>query len=135
MKVLKFGGTSVGKPERMQAVADLVINQQEPCTVVLSALSGTTNTLVEIGKSLATGHRDLAALQIKDLRKHYQAFCKKLFSSKNAQEEAHAVLKERFEFLEIILKISYSEALQKDILSQGELLSTHLFTIYLKEKG
>ncbi len=135
MKVLKFGGTSVGRPERMMAVADLVSNQHDTCVVVLSALSGTTNSLVEIGKSLATGHRDLAALQINDLHKHYDDFFKELVSTPEARKKAAAVLKEHFEFLDIILKISYSEALNKDILSQGELLSTKLFTIYLEEKG
>ncbi len=135
MKVLKFGGTSVGKSERMKAVADLVTNQNEPCTVVLSALSGTTNTLEEIGNSLATSHRDLAALQIKDLREHYNIYCDELFSTKKAKKKAQDLLDERFEFLEIILKISFSEALLKDILSQGELLSTHLFSLYLEEKG
>ncbi len=132
MKVLKFGGTSVGKPERMQAVAELVTNQHDTCVVVLSALSGTTNSLVEIGKSLATGHRDLAALQIKDLHKHYEEFCNQLITAADARKKAETVLAEHFEFLEIILKISYSEALQKDILAQGELLSTRLFTIYLE---
>ncbi len=135
MKVLKFGGTSVGKPERMKAVADLVSNQRDTCVVVLSALSGTTNSLVEIGKSLATGHRDLAALQIEDLRKHYNDFCSKLVTTPEARKKTGAVLEEHFEFLNIILKISYSEALNKDILAQGELLSTKLFTIYLEERN
>ncbi len=134
MKVLKFGGTSVGKPERMRAVAELITNQHDTCVVVLSALSGTTNALVEIGKSLATGHRDLAALQIKELHKHYDDFCDQLMTTTDARQKAEQVLAEHFEFLEIILKISYSEALQKDILAQGELLSTRLFTIYLEEK-
>jgi len=135
MKVLKFGGTSVGKPERMQAVADLVIQEQDTCMIILSALSGTTNSLVEIGKSLATSHRDLAALQIKDLRKHYDGFCNKLLSTPACKKKAEAILEEHFEFLEIILKISFSEALEKDILAQGELLSTKLFALYLEEKG
>ena len=135
MKVLKFGGTSVGKPERMHAVADLISDQHDTCVVVLSALSGTTNALVEIGQSLATSHRDLAALQIKELRKHYESFCDALVSTPEARKKAGAVLDEHFEFLSIILKISYNEALQKDILAQGELLSTKLFTIYLEEKG
>lgn len=135
MKVLKFGGTSVGKPERMHQVANLITAQRDACVVVLSALSGTTNALVEIGKSLATSHRDLADLQIKDLRKHYNTFCDQLVSTPKARKKAEMVLEEHFEFLQIILKISYSRALQKDILAQGELLSTKLFTIYLEEKG
>lgn len=135
MKVLKFGGTSVGKPERMHAVANLIAEQRDACVVVLSALSGTTNALAEIGKSLAAGHRDLAALQIKDLRKHYDEFYKDLVKTPEAQKEAKAIVDEHFEFLEIILKISFSEALNKDILAQGELLSTKLFVTYLNEIG
>lgn len=135
MRVLKFGGTSVGKPERMHAVANLIADQRDACVVVLSALSGTTNALAEIGKSLATGHRDLAALQIKDLRKHYDEFYKALVKAPEAQKKAKAIVEEHFEFLEIILKISYSEALNKDILAQGELLSTKLFVTYLEEIG
>ena len=61
MKVMKFGGTSVGRPDRMQQVADLVTNQQEPVLVVLSALSGTTNALVEIGEQLSKGNKVEAA--------------------------------------------------------------------------
>jgi aspartate kinase len=135
MKILKFGGTSVGKPERMHAVAQLVTNQDEAVLVVLSALSGTTNALVEIGQSLAGGHKDQARLQIQKLREHYDDFCRSLTSSSEGKKQAQAVIDEHFEFLEIILKISYSEALNKDILAQGELLSTKLFCAYLQETG
>lgn len=133
MKILKFGGTSVGKPERMQAVADLVSRQDGPVMVVLSALSGTTNALVEIGQSLAHGNKDIAKLQIKKLRSHYDDFYQSLVKTPAGKEQAKAIIDEHFEFLEIILKISYSEALNKDILAQGELLSTKLFCTYLKE--
>lgn len=135
MKIMKFGGTSVGKPERMHAVADLITGEKEPCMVVLSALSGTTNALVEIGQSLASGHKDQALTQIRRLRSHYDDFSAKLVVSPEGQAEARSIVETHFEFLEIILKISYSEALNKDILAQGELLSTQLFACYLKEKG
>lgn len=135
MKILKFGGTSVGKPERMHSVAKLAATGDETKLVILSALSGTTNSLVEIGQSLASGHKDQAKSQIEKLRGHYDQFYQALVKTPEARKEALAVIDEHFEFLNIILKISYSEALNKDILAQGELLSTKLFCIYLKEQG
>ena len=134
MKVMKFGGTSVGKPQRMQEVAKLITRDEEPKIVVLSALSGTTNALVEISESLAGGDRAAAKEQIDALHVHYQNFIKELLKETAALEKGNAVLNEHFEFLTIILKISFSEALNKDILAQGELLSTKLFSIYLEEK-
>ncbi|HNH22754.1 MAG TPA: aspartate kinase, partial [Ferruginibacter sp.] len=133
MKVMKFGGTSVGKPHRMQEVASLVTRDQEPKIVVLSALSGTTNALVEISNSLATGDRHGAKQQIDELFDHYKGFVEALLKSESSLQKANGVLNEHFEFLNIILKISFSEALNKDILAQGELLSTKLFSIYLAE--
>ena len=133
MKVMKFGGTSVGKPHRMQEVASLVTRDQEPKIVVLSALSGTTNALVEISNSLATGDRHGAKQQIDALYEHYKVFVAALLKSEISLQKANGVLHEHFEFINIILKISFSEALNKDILAQGELLSTKLFSIYLEE--
>lgn len=135
MKVMKFGGTSVGKPERMHDVAQLITADDESKIVVLSALSGTTNSLVEISNSLAAGDRNTAKQQIEKLEAHYKDFCSQLVSTPAALEKAMAVIQEHFEFLHIILKISFSEALNKDILAQGELLSTKLFCTYLDEKG
>ncbi|MEO6722372.1 MAG: aspartate kinase [Ferruginibacter sp.] len=135
MKVMKFGGTSVGKPERMHEVAKLVTRDEESKIVVLSALSGTTNALVEISNSLAQGDRSSASKQIDALEVHYRNFCSQLLSTPESQEKAAAIIQEHFEFLHIILKISFSEALNKDILAQGELLSTKLFSVYLDEIG
>jgi aspartate kinase len=134
MKVMKFGGTSVGKPERMFGVAELVTNQQEPTIVVLSALSGTTNALVSISNSLSSNYRDEAKQKIDQLKEHYHAFVDLLVQTGEAKQKGYAVINEHFEFLNIIFKISYSEALEKDILAQGELLSTKLFSVYLHEK-
>ena len=134
MKVMKFGGTSVGKPQRMHEVAKLVTTDEEPKIVVLSALSGTTNALVEISASLARGDRSTAKEQIEALELHYQEFIKELLHQEDSLAKAKAVIAEHFEFLTIILKISFSEALNKDILAQGELLSTKLFSIFLEQK-
>jgi aspartate kinase len=135
MKVMEFGGTSVGKPQRMQEVANLVTTNNEPKIVVLSAVSGTTNALVSISELLSKGDRVTAKEKIDALEKQYQAFVNELVVTSNSKEIAQNILAEHFEFLNIILRISYSEALSKDILAQGELLSTKLFSTYLNEKG
>lgn len=133
MKVMKFGGTSVGKPQRMKEVAKLITKDNESKIVVLSALSGTTNALVEISESLLRGDRPAAKVQIDTLHAHYKNFVLELLQEQGSRDKANDVLNEHFEFLTIILKISFSQALNKDILAQGELLSTKLFSIYLDE--
>lgn len=135
MKIMKFGGTSVGKPERMHEVARLITADDESKIVVLSALSGTTNSLVEISNSLAKADREGAKQQIATLEAHYRSFCSQLVKTPAALEKTAAIVNEHFEFLNIITKISFSEALNKDILAQGELLSTKLFCVYLEEAG
>lgn len=136
MKIMKFGGTSVGKPDRMHQVAQLITQDaSEPRIVVLSALSGTTNSLVAIGEAMAGGNREQAKELIDKLEAHYQTFIKELVKTDKAYAKAKGIVSEHFEFLNIILKISFSEALSKDILAQGELLSTKLFSVYLEEKS
>ncbi|WP_209329845.1 aspartate kinase [Lunatimonas salinarum] len=133
MKIMKFGGTSVGKPERMYQVKDLVTTGDEPTIVVLSALSGTTNALVGIGDALSAGDKSLAKHRIDELHAHYKQFCSELFRSDMAMKEGEKIIQEHFEFLAILLKISFNDAISKDILAQGELLSTKLFYTLLQE--
>uniref|UniRef100_UPI0040485C07 aspartate kinase n=1 Tax=Algoriphagus sp. TaxID=1872435 RepID=UPI0040485C07 len=135
MKIMKFGGTSVGRPERMYQVKDLITQGTEPTLVVLSALSGTTNALVGIGAALAAADKVLAKERIDSLHAHYLNFYPELLASPSARTKAEAILKEHFEFLNILLKISFNEAIQRDILAQGELLSTKLFQTLLEELG
>ena len=78
MKIMKFGGTSVGKPERMFQVKDLITRDNEPKIVVLSALSGTTNTLVAIGDAMSCGDKDKATSLIQQLHAHYKNFINEL---------------------------------------------------------
>ena len=125
----------MGKPERMHEVAKLITAGPEKKIVVLSALSGTTNALVEIGQSAARFEREKAREQISILSSHYDSFIKQLLNTEKARERALAIVHEHFEFLGIILRISFSESLNKDILAQGELLSTKLFSVYLEEAG
>ena len=135
MKVMKFGGTSVGKPERMHQVAQLITKDAEPTIVVLSALSGTTNSLVEISNFLSKGDKVGAKKAIDVLEAHYRNFVQSLVNGEVLKTKANAIVSEHFEFLNIILRISFSDALNKDILAQGELMSTKLFCIYLEEQG
>jgi aspartate kinase len=135
MKVMKFGGTSVGKPERMHQVADLISRDKEAKIVVLSALSGTTNALVSIGEAMSKGEKENASQQINKLHEHYHAFIDGLLVHEESRGKANAMINDHFEFLHIILRISFNEALNKDILAQGELMSTKLFSLYLEEKG
>jgi aspartate kinase len=134
MKLMKFGGTSVGKPERMHEVAKLITKDNERKIVVLSALSGTTNALVSISNAINEGNRAEAKILIDNLHAHYKQFVLDLVQTEKARTSANQIIDEHFEFLNIILKISYSEALNKDILAQGELLSTKIFCVYLAEK-
>ena len=131
---MKFGGTSVGKPQRMKEVATLITADKERKIVVLSALSGTTNALVQISSQLAENDRPGARQRIDALEEHYHHFIGELLTDMAVIKKAKKVLSEHFEFLSIILKISFSEALNKDILAQGELLSTKLFSLYLEEQ-
>lgn len=132
---MKFGGTSVGKPERMHQVADLITRDKEEKIVVLSALSGTTNTLVAIGDALSKNDKQGAEKLIADLDAHYRSFINDLLTKEDLRKKCNRIISEHFEFLNIILKISFNEALNKDILAQGELMSTKMFCCYLEELG
>ncbi len=133
MKVMKFGGTSVGKPERMHQIAELITAAKEPVIVVLSALSGTTNTLVEISNRLAASDKQSAIEKITTLENYYQNFIHDLLQDASILARANDMLNEHFEFLKITQKISLSDALNKDILAQGELMSTKLFSLFLEQ--
>lgn len=135
MKIMKFGGTSVGKPERMFQVRDLITRDNEQKIVVLSALSGTTNTLVAIGDAMSSGDKDKATSLIEQLHVHYKNFINELLSSEQVKSKAEKLINEHFDFLYIITKISFNDALNKDILAQGELMSTKLFSCYLEQVG
>lgn len=133
MKIMKFGGTSVGKPDRMLQVKDLITRTEEPTIVVLSALSGTTNGLVGIGEALSLGDKFLAKERIDSLHSHYKVFYPAILQTVNARDKADKIIAAHFEFLNILLKISFNEAINRDILAQGELLSTKLFFTLLEE--
>lgn len=135
MRVLKFGGTSVGKPERMHQVAQIVTSVPGPKIVVLSALSGTTNALVKIGEELSADKRSDAVKEINDLHAHYLGFYKDLVKEKDSLSKSLEVIETHFTFINSLLDVDFNDNYTKELLAQGELMSTKLFSIYLDEAG
>ncbi|TWI94356.1 aspartate kinase [Mucilaginibacter frigoritolerans] len=134
MKVLKFGGTSVGSPERMKKLLD-IIDAAERQIVVLSAVSGTTNSLVEIGQAYLSGDKKKAAVLIAALKDKYQLFIKELFAKPAYLEQGKEVIDYHFNLLSGFANDLFTSIEEKVILAQGELLSTTLYHVYLKEIG
>jgi len=134
MKVLKFGGTSVGSPERMKKLLD-IINADERQIVVLSAVSGTTNSLVEIGQAYLAGDKPRAIELIKKLKDKYEIFIKELFAQPEYLLQGKEVIDYHFGLLSGLANDLFTTIEDKIILAQGELLSTTLYHVYLKEIG
>ncbi|MBR1498964.1 MAG: aspartate kinase [Bacteroidaceae bacterium] len=135
MKVLKFGGTSVGSPQRMQDVARLITEDGAPKIVVLSAMSGTTNTLVEISDYLYKKNPEGANTIINQLEQKYADHVAKLYSTEEMRQQTMNFLHEEFDYLRSFTKVHFTSFEEKVILAQGEVMSTNMFTNYLKESG
>jgi aspartate kinase len=134
MRVLKFGGTSVGSASRMRSVADL-INDGIPKIVVLSAMSGTTNALVEISRAFYAKDRSRAEKLIGELRAKYDLMVSELYASPEAIELGKYLVKEHFDFLGSLDADSFTFNEERSVLAEGELISTALFHYYLKENS
>lgn len=134
MKVYKFGGTSVGSPERFRALVPL-ISDGEIKIVVLSAMAGTTNELVEISGLFAGGDIEGATRRTNLLRSKYHAVADELCSSSMWSGQAHDLIDERFNFIDNLFARNFSRHNERRILAQGELLSTALLHFLLSETG
>jgi aspartate kinase len=134
MKVLKFGGTSVGSPERMKKLLDIV-DASERQIVVLSAVSGTTNSLVEIGQAYLGGDKDKAAALITILKDKYEVFINELLAKSEFLAQGKEVIDYHFSMISSLANDLFTSVEEKIILAQGELLSTTLYHVYLKEIG
>ena len=134
MKVLKFGGTSVGSPERMKGVAQL-INDGDKKIVVLSAMSGTTNSLVEISDYLHKNNPEGANEVINNLERKYKQHVSELYYTDEYKEKTWALLKDIFNGIRSFTKDIFTAFEEKVILAQGELMSTNMVTNYLLEQG
>ncbi len=134
MKVLKFGGTSVGSASRMKDVARLV-NDGQKKIVVLSAMAGTTNTLVEIAGYMHKRNIHAASETLNKLEQSYKAHVDGLYSNGTSKSQAWAIISEIFHQIRDLMKGMFTLFEEKIILAQGELISTNMFNIYLREQG
>ncbi|MDO4172051.1 MAG: aspartate kinase [Prevotellaceae bacterium] len=135
MKVMKFGGTSVGTPQRMKDVAQLVTKSGEPTFVVLSAMSGTTNSLVEISDYLYKKNPEGAQEVINVLEKKYMAHVEELYSTQEMKKKTAEFLKKEFDYLRSFTKDTFTSFEEKIVVAQGEVMSTNMVTNYLNEQG
>ena len=135
MKVMKFGGTSVGSPERMKGVASLVTESGEPTFIVLSAMSGTTNSLVEISDYLYKKNPEGANEVINNLEKKYMQHVEELYSTEEMKQTTREFLQGEFNYLRSFTKDLFTSFEEKSIVAQGEIMSTNMVVNYLKEQG
>lgn len=134
MKILKFGGTSVGSAERIKEVAKLISNGERNI-IVLSAMSGTTNTLVEISDYLYKKNPEGANEIINNLEAKYRKHIKELYSTSEFQKKATELIKSHFDYIRSFTKDLFTLFEEKVVLAQGELISTGMMNYYLQEQG
>ena len=135
MKVMKFGGTSVGSPQRMQDVSKLITADGEPRFVVLSAMSGTTNTLVEIADYLYKKNPEGANTIINALEQKYLQHLQELYTTDEWRQRTEDFVRDVFTSLRDMTKGLFTSFEEKVILAQGEILSTNMVNNYMQELG
>jgi len=135
MKVMKFGGTSVGTPQRMKEVTQLVTKSGEPVFVVLSAMSGTTNLLVEISDYLYKKNSDGANEVINRLESTYMKHLDDLYTNNEIKQTTREFLSDEFNYLRSFTKEIFTSFEEKTIVAQGEMMSTNMVVNYMKEQG
>ena len=135
MKVMKFGGTSVGSPARMKEVTKLVTKSGEPVFVVLSAMSGTTNSLVEISNYLYKKNPEGASEIINQLERTYLKHIDELYQSDELKQQTREFLTSELNYLRSFTKELFTSFEEKSIVAQGEMLSTNMVVNYMKEQG
>ena len=135
MIVMKFGGTSVGTPERMKHVASLITRSDEPTFVVLSAMSGTTNALVEISDYLYKKNPDGANDIINTLERKYMRHVADLYSTDEWRNKTREFLEAEFDYLRTFTKDLFTSFEEKSIVAQGEIISTNMMVNYMLESG
>lgn len=134
MKVLKFGGTSVGNAARIREVATLITDNQ-PKIVVLSAMAGTTNTLVEIAENLYRNEREKALKLIHEMEISYEFTVESLFATEDGKERGRKFIRTIFTYLRSFVNKDFYPLQEKAVLAQGEIMSTTLMHYYLEESG
>ena len=135
MKVMKFGGTSVGSPSRMKEVVNLVTKSGEPVFIVLSAMSGTTNSLIEISDYLYKKNPEGANEVINMLKKKYMKHIEELYTTDKMKQNTHEFIASEMNYLRSFTKELFTSFEEKSIVAQGEMMSTNMVVNYMKEQG
>ena len=135
MKVMKFGGTSVGSPERMKGVCRLITKSGEPTFVVLSAMSGTTNSLIEISNYFYKKNPDVAHDVITPLEREYMRHIDELYTDATIKAGITETVKNIFQYLRSFSKDTFTSFEERAVVAQGEMLSTNMVVAYLKQEG
>lgn len=135
MKVMKFGGTSVGSPKRIKEVSSLITETGEPTFIVLSAMSGTTNSLVEISNYLYKKNPDGANEIINCLENKYMLHAEELYTTEVYKQKTREFLHNEFDYLRSFTKNLFTSFEEKSIVAQGEIMSTNIVVNYLQENG
>lgn len=135
MQVLKFGGTSVGSASRMKDVVKLITADNKQKIVVLSAMSGTTNSLVEIADYYHKNNSSGALEKINILQHKYHDVTDELYATDEKKAEAVKIIDAIVDYIRSFSKNIFTVFEEKAILAQGEILSTSMFQLYLEEAG
>jgi aspartate kinase len=134
MKILKFGGTSVGSAERIKGLLDIV-SPEDRQIVVLSAVSGTTNALIEISQAFLDSQKDEAKQLIKAHKDKYEVLIQELFTTGEGKKKGKDLIDYHFNVIETLGNDIFTHIEEKIVLAQGELLSTALWHFHLEEIG
>lgn len=134
MKILKFGGTSVGSASRIKAVANLITSEERKI-VVLSAMAGTTNSLVSIANYLYKKNNEAAREQIISLEQKYKQVVDDLFKTEAFKQKGKQLIDAHFNTILSFTLNAFTLFEEKSLLAQGELISTALLQYYLSENN
>lgn len=134
MFVYKFGGTSVGSVQNMNHVKEIIKGNGSKI-VVLSAMSGTTNALIQLSENIANGNRESALIQLHQLNESYQSTVYELLHDEPLRQETIAYVNAIFQMLTDVVTLPHSQILHNTIVAQGELLSTYMFSRFMQQEG
>ena len=134
MVIMKFGGTSVGSSESIQQVVEIVTSDSKEKVVVLSAFSGVTNLLVKINQEYEQGDESIDS-SITALEARCLEVINPLFKTSTYLEAAKRFLASKVEEIRRFVNLPFEEVVTKQIIAQGEIISTNVFQLFLQEQS
>lgn len=134
MKVLKFGSAAIGSVDKIQAVASIV-EKEKNNIIVLSSIKGTAETLAEISKYLYNKNQEGAFELINQLDDTYTSLISDLFETEEYRVKALKFIRWRIDYIRSFSKDLFTLFEERIVMSQGELISTDIFSFYFSERG